>query len=185
MIIPVGIDCGNAEFFKKNNLRSFSFPFDWIVTYGGVADIIKKDFHNFIPKNNNEKLNSEYSMLFVHNDFPNDTEKVLRRIDRFKNILKTTDEKITFVRKGHAFHHHGECDKIKNDIRDAEELDIALQIKYPKLKYEIIVILVCSSCFNPDETYITTLENIKIHNISTPIVDDNKYNEYLLKLFNL
>lgn len=31
MIIPIGVDCGMAEFLRKNNLRNQAFPFDWMI----------------------------------------------------------------------------------------------------------------------------------------------------------
>ena len=44
MIIPIGVDCGMAEFCKKYNLRTRSFPFDWIVSYNGVSKCIENNF---------------------------------------------------------------------------------------------------------------------------------------------
>jgi len=183
MYIPIGIDCGNAEFLKNHNIRSFSFPFDWIVTYNGISEIIKNNFDRFIPKNL-IKLNTDYQISFPHNEFPNDTEKILRRIERFKNILETYQEKITFIRKGHASHHHIEQNNtIKNDIIDAEDLDNILKEKYPHLRYNIIVIVVCGKCFQSDIIYTTTHSNIKIYNIATAEVDDPKYQALCVELF--
>jgi hypothetical protein len=190
MFIPIGVDCGNAEFFKKKFLREISLPFDWVVTYNGVSEIIKNDFVDYIS---NSKFNIKYGAYFMHNDFTilNDITTMERRINRFKNILETTTEKITFVRKGHAFHHHEEINKhtnnckyiIKSDITDSEELDLILQQKFPNLKYEIIVILVCDKCFDNKKEYISISNNIKIYNISSRNVDNEKYNNLCLQLF--
>jgi hypothetical protein len=190
MFVPIGVDCGNADFLKKRNLRQISLPFDWVVTYNGVSEIIKNDFSNYISNN---KFNNNYDVYFMHNDFTNLNDKTTmeRRINRFKHILETSNEKITFVRKGHAFHHHEEINKhknnsnciIKSDITDAKDLDLILQHKYPNLNYEIIVILVCGKCFDSKKEYISTSNNIKIYNISSPHVDNEKYNNLCLQLF--
>jgi len=175
MIIPIGVDCGLADVLKENNLRTYSFPFDWIVTYNGVSKCIDDNFKFFVEPINN-KFN-KYDMYFSH-DFENldllndDKEKYIRRSKRLINILKTTKEEITFFRKGHACHHHSEHDgkysDILNDIDDTEKLDIILQNKYPQLKYKIIVVLVCDRCFNPNQTYISKSDKIQIYNIATP-----------------
>jgi len=189
MFIPIGVDCGNAGFLKENNLRSSAFPFDWIVTYDGVSKIIKDNFKGFVPNNNNNLFNSNYNTLYInsHNYFPNDIEKIVRRINRFKEILENSKEEIIFIRKGHAPHHHQEqsarsCCIVKNDIKDAEELDIILKEKYPELNYKIIIILICGSCFDTNKTYKPTSNNIKIHNIATSKVDDEKYKNLCKKI---
>jgi hypothetical protein len=185
MIIPIGIDCGNADFFRQNNLRNAAFPFDWTLTYGGVSNIIKNEFIDFLPNNNNELFISKYNVNFTHNHFPEDNEKMIRRIERFKHILENSEEKITFVRKGHAYHHHKECEQIKNDLLDAEELDFYLKSKYPNLKFEIIVILVCGSCFDSNANYTIISDDIKVYNIATPIVDNDKYKNLCKEIFTL
>lgn len=184
IILPIGVDCGNAEFLKKNNIRNFALPFDWVVTYNGVSNIIANDFYNFIP-NNYENYNNIYSISFPHNKFPDDNEKIVRRINRFKNILETTNEKIFFLRKGHGAHNHGEHNNniLKNEITDAEDLDNILKEKYPNLNYEIIVILICGNCFNMEKIYTSSSKNIKIYNISMTIIDDKIFNDLCSSLF--
>jgi len=78
-----------------------------------------------------ERFNCISKTEFPHNIFPNDNEKFVRRIERLKNILETSDEKIFFLRKGHATHNHIEnnMDVIKSDLADAEDLDNILTIK--------------------------------------------------------
>jgi hypothetical protein len=180
MIIPIGIDCGLASFLRDNKLRSMSLPFDWVVTYNGVADIIKNDFINYIPTNN--KMNEIYNVAFIHNDFPSDSLKMLERINRFINILKTSNEKIYFIRKGHAQYHHKECNYTKNDLEDCIEFDKILKIKYPKLEYEIVVMLICNKCFHKDVLYESTSKHINILNSTqtNDIIDDTVF----IKLYN-
>jgi hypothetical protein len=177
IIIPIGVDCGMADFVQRYNLRNMSFPFDWAVTYNGVSKCIEDDFIFFTEPLDN-RIN-KYDIYF-HHDFNNselvnqDKEKYIRRSQRLINMLETSDEEIIFCRKGHACHHHhehnGKYSTIINDIDDAEKLDIILQHKYPRLKYKIIVILVCGTCFNSIETYTSKSNKLEIYNIATPEV---------------
>ena len=114
-----------------------------------------------------------------------DKEKYLRRINRFKNILENSKEEIIFIRKGHAYHHHQESNNIKNDIEDATNLDNILQEKYKNLSYKIIVIIVCGTCFDINNNYLSNNKRIKIYNISTPSVDDKKFEQKFNELFVL
>lgn len=182
IIIPCGIDCGLADLLNKNNLRKFSLPFDWSVSYGGISNIIKNDFKEFIPTNNSNKINKIYNYSFFHNNFPEDIEKMKRRCKRLLDLLeKTKEEEVIFFRKGHAFHHHEECKKnelfLENDVKDSENLSIILKEKYPNLKYKIIVVLVCDTCFDKSINYISNDVNLKIYNIATPTFDNEKFEE--------
>tara|TARA_B110000503_G_C7097864_1_gene392439 strand:+ start:718 stop:1275 length:558 start_codon:yes stop_codon:yes gene_type:complete len=182
IIIPCGIDCGLADLLNKHNLRHFSLPFDWSVSYGGVSEIIKNDFIDFIPMNN---MKSIYSYSFIHNNFPHDTETMMRRCNRLLNLLRNTPDELVFIRKGHAFHHHAESNQkgfnLENDITDAEKLNIVLKQKYPHLNYKIIVVLVCGSCFD-NIVYKST--NIQIYNIATTTVDNNKFEKILNEIIS-
>ena len=104
----------------------------------------------------------------MHNNFPNDIEIMNKKIDRFRNLLETYNEKIIFVRKSHGNHHHIEYNNVINDIDDAINLDLLLVKKYPKLIYEIHVILMCDKCFTNIIINENISNNIKIHNISRP-----------------
>lgn len=192
MIVPIGVDCGMAEFLKKYRLRSFSFPFDWTVTYNGVSSCIDDDF-KFFTEPLEQRIN-KYDIYF-HHDFDHhhllsqDTEKYVRRYNRLIDILKSGNEEIIFCRKGHASHlhkeHNGKYTNITSDIDDAEKLDIVLQAKYPNLKYKIIVILVCGDCFNPNEVYTSESSRIEIHNISSAQGDDARFNNLCRTIFKV
>jgi len=178
IIVPIGIDCGLAGLLKKYGLRHFSLPFDWTVSYGGVSRIIENDFYHFVPFDNNN-INNKYSINFFHNKFPQDTETMTRRCNRLLDLLNQSEHDIIFFRKGHACHHHLECNNrnlvLENDIVDAENLSLILKSKYPTLKYKIIVALVCNSCFDPNKSYNSADDNINIYNISTPSFDDARF----------
>jgi len=170
MYVSLGIDCGTANILKQLGLRNCSLPFDWVVTFEGITNIINNNFSNYLPSYDNkyEKLNRNSGSLFLHNKFPDDIEKMNERIDRFKNLLETSNEKIIFIRKSHGIHHHDEYDNVINDIDDAINLDSLLCKKYPNLTYEIHVILICDKCFTNLIINENISNNIKIHNISRP-----------------
>jgi len=192
IIIPIGIECGMADFLRKNSLRNLSFPFDWNVTYNGVSKCIEDNFKLFTEPLN-DRIN-DYDIYF-HHDFYNeesyntDKEKYNRRIQRLMNILETTTEDIIFCRRGHLCHHHyeqnGKYYNIANDIDDVEKLNTILSNKYPKLKYKIIVILLCGKCFNSTETYKSNSDKIEIHNIASLQPEDEKFEKFCRNIFNV
>jgi hypothetical protein len=166
IFVSIGIDCGTANILKWTNLRNCSFPFDWVVTFEGVSDIIKSDFVDYIPTDC-EQLNKMCGVWFLHNNFPQDCEKISRKIVRFKNMLETSRERIIFIRKSHGEHHHKQHHTVVDDIDDAIQLDALLTQKYPSLQYEIHVILICGPCFiDMKREHVSS--NIQIHNIARP-----------------
>jgi hypothetical protein len=195
MFISIGVDCGMASFIKDQKKRHAAFPFDWTVSYNGISECIKDNFKEFIPDEN--ELINKYGIYF-HHDFKSknredDINKYTRRIERFQQMLhqyslEMKDEYIIFCRKGHSNYHHLEhnCrfNNIKNDIEDAEELDIILSQQYPNLKYKIIVILVCEKCFDANKIYKSNSMNIDIYNISNSKCSDKLFIECATKIFN-
>lgn len=163
-------------------MRSVSWPFDWVVTYNGVTDIIKDKFANYLPNDSNLIHCDTY---FKHNTFPGDTETMQRRIERFLELLNTSTEEIIFFRKGHAIRSHAESKELnvtlKNDLKDAEELDQHLKETYPQLKFKIVLALVCGQCFECNKKYETTSKNIFVYNIAT--LDRNEEAIKYKKLF--
>jgi hypothetical protein len=193
MFISLGIDCGTANILKQLGLRNYSLPFDWVVTYEGITNIINNNFTNYLPKEHDNKyelLNKNSGTLFLHNNFPADIEQMNKRIDRFKNLLETSNEKIIFVRKSHGSHHHGEYNNVINDINDAINLDLLLLKKYPNLIYEIHVILICDNCFTNIAINENISNNIKIHNIARPypinvnVTNPHYFDELCKKIFS-
>ena len=170
IIISIGVDCGVAEMLKKYNLRKTAYPFDWIVTYHGVSEIIKNNFIDYIPEINDKTeiidgkpniFNDLYGTKFIHDNFPDkkEYEKYERRIKRFNDILNSKED-IIFIRKSHAYHNHKEY-SIKNDYEEVIEFDNYLQEYYPNLKYTIYLILLCNNCYK--NFNIKVHKNIKIY----------------------
>ena len=175
-IVSLGVDCGVANFLKENGLRNFSLPFDWVVSYGGVSNILKNKFRNYIPKNNLQ-FNHEDNVKFIHEKFPSDIEKMNRRINRFLNLLND-DKEIIFLRKGHSEHHHSESEVINDDLFDCEELYDILKKNYKNLKFKIILFLVCSKCYNYKEKYKS--EKVIVYNVS----DKDKRSDLIKNYFS-
>lgn len=190
MIIPIGADCGLAEICKTYGLRHSSFPFDWTVSYNGVSKCFEDNFASFT-----EPLQDRINIhdIFFYHDFKDtgeeDKEKYTRRCGRLLTILETSKEEIVFFRKGHAPHHHyehnGKYSTITSDIDDSEQLSRIISLKYPKLKYKIIVVLVCGKCFDSTLTYRTNTKKIELHNIATAQVDDLRFKGLFCGIFNL
>ena len=86
MIIPIGVDCGMANFCKKYNLRNASLPIDWTVSYNGVSKCIEDDFKNFIHLVYIECARAFYNtpFLFSHRDSPIDIKR--NQTEILKNI---------------------------------------------------------------------------------------------------
>jgi hypothetical protein len=191
IIIPIGIDCGVATFLKEYNLRTMSLPFDWIMTYKGVSSIIKNKFHNFLPKPSPTKSTKDLitpeGIRFVHDDFPQNTEKYERRINRFHTLLSSPPSQITFIRKGHLIHNHTESD-IVNEVDDIIKLDEYLSSKYPNLVYKIILTLSCHQCNTPTDTFKHS-DKITIYNLSDSSLSiqqyDQKFKETFMNIFNV
>jgi hypothetical protein len=163
IIIPVGIDCGVAKILKKNDMRKYALPFDWVVTYRGITEILRNDFNHFIPYA--IKAFNKYDVKFIHDNLKdeNDINKYKRRIERFKELIKNTTEEVLFIKKGHSYHHHAEYN-YKDDVEDVIELDNYLQENYKHLNYKIIVALLCNDCYKsvelPDNNRIIFFKNL-------------------------
>ena len=190
MIIPIGVDCGVADFLKRYNLRHVSSPFDWVVTYNGVSACIDDGFKHFIPIST-DRIN-KYNIYFHHDFAPEtyaaDKVKYNRRIERFKSMLESSTEEHIFIRKGHAPHHHGEHSGkytvIKSDIEDVADLDRILAIKYPSLKYKIILTVVCGKCYDPSNIYISS-DRVKIYNTVSAERNDEIFETTIKKILKL
>ncbi len=144
-IVGLGIDCQIANYLKLNNLRNHAYPFDWIVTYTGVTDIIKNKFKDFLISVSDNKVQNIYDCLFLHHNLTTDKNMYERRIDRFNSLL-ISNKRVMFIRASHYNHHHNEH-KIIDDVEDCVELDKYLTETYPLLNFKLICILLCRECY--------------------------------------
>ena len=90
-------------------------------------------------------------------------------------------------------HHHNEIkiffnqDEIIDEIEEAEKLDVLLKTKYPRLDFQIVIILVCDLCYcnNTHLTLSSKSKNIVIENIIYKYDNENfekKYCELIKKI---
>jgi hypothetical protein len=189
LLIPLGVDCQITFLLRDNLLRTASWPFDWTVTYNGVSDIIKNKFQGYLPTTPTVNENAKVSChtYFMHNTFPEDSEHMNRRIDRFLDLLNGGDQELVFIRRGHSHHHHKEANDfgvcIKDDLQDMEELYDHLQNTYPYLKFRILLILVCGECFDPVKNYMdkNVRKNLHIYNIAHLGRDDERFKQFFME----
>jgi hypothetical protein len=108
-----------------------------------------------------------------------------RRIKRFLYLLENTTDKLIFIKKGHNYCHHKQCEDdgciLKNDIVDCEELNILLSERYPNLEYKIVVFLSCSQCFDSSKIYKS--KNIEIYNISDIEVNNRNFTDLFKQIY--
>ncbi|HKM03989.1 MAG TPA: DUF1796 family putative cysteine peptidase [Lachnospiraceae bacterium] len=108
--VSLGCFCGTASSMVKYGLRGFSGPFDWMISdFDGVVENMDKDFCDFLQKDNLQIVSEEsgiidtkYGFYFKHDkisnfneDFERVYDKYIRRIERFRIILKS---KTCFIR---------------------------------------------------------------------------------------
>ena len=61
MFVSLGVDCGTANILNKLRLRNCSLPFDWVVTYEGITNIINNDFINYLPTKNDDNKYEKFN----------------------------------------------------------------------------------------------------------------------------
>lgn len=118
-VIGIGQDCANANYLRLHGLRRFSSPFDWVAGWNSgferYVELICADFVGFVeqedfrlmehPTGPDDDMAHDYyrnvrtGMGFFHDIpihadlsevFPEVKAKYLRRIERFKETLRTT-----------------------------------------------------------------------------------------------
>lgn len=201
--VSLGADCGVSEYLKKYNLRDCSLPFDWIVSYQGPIEILRNNFEKFTPINGGGRLfHKESKCWHVHYSFPEDNEKMNRRITRFYDILENSGEDVMiyFIRNSHWTSHHDEyknhiinelhtqdipqCYECNYDeIENTYQLDMFLKEKYPKMKYKIFLQLLCYKCYDKNKFYHSKTNNVVITNIAYENPTNERVEETLNHLF--
>lgn len=170
--ISLGVDCTIANKLKERNIKSWTLPFDWNVTYKNVSNIFINNFTNYYCMDN-KWYNTSYYIGFFHDKIysEDNNSKFQRRIQRLHNILSSNDD-VVFIRKSHRIHLHEEY---KNDvtlttdiydnyseIKDMMILNNYLSFAYPNLKYSIHLIQTCSLC---PEKYDNNVNKLFVHDL--------------------
>ena len=82
LVISLGVDCSIKFLLKKKHIYQPTFPFDWIVTYKGVTDLISNGLqkNNLIDgKEQNHYIDKKNGICFIHDDKKDIYEKYTRR----------------------------------------------------------------------------------------------------------
>ncbi|MBA3953874.1 hypothetical protein H0X48_00940 [Candidatus Dependentiae bacterium] len=158
IFISLGAQCSPAFALNHYKIRKTSLPFDWIVTnFDIVYKCLEEDFKNFLIKESlyidpKEPIyvRDSYGIGYMH-DFPaySDTyhikenfldhydevmTKYQRRINRLRDILKSNNIHVVFIRLDHEL--GGTKDK-------AIKLRDLISLKYPHLDFTY-VLLTCT-----------------------------------------
>lgn len=184
--ISLGCDCQTASVLKERKVREVSSPFDWVVTYHGVSDIIQKGFKDYFPTKSSGMV-VHNGVYWMHNNFPKDCEMMKRRCDRFLNRLRDrkSNREIIFIRKGHNNQHHRECADHgiaapPDDIEDAVRLDAYLTENYPHLKFSIHIVAACTVCFDESVSSGPSVsKNVVVHFVRHRTLFDDKCREII------
>uniref|UniRef100_A0A6C0B575 Uncharacterized protein n=1 Tax=viral metagenome TaxID=1070528 RepID=A0A6C0B575_9ZZZZ len=126
LYIPLGVQCLTPKVLLNNNLRTNSYPFDWILSNPyfiykmlyllledgmDINKIVREHFfrndqkcwhdgieHYTIRKNGAAICNQLYNAVFPHDRYNEETiNKYIRRFERLKKDILNTSQKIQFI----------------------------------------------------------------------------------------
>ena len=164
--ISLGADCGGAGALREVGKKTYSFPFDWLVSFHSIYLPFQNEFKGFLEDRvtNTEivsdanEFNLQYNIRFFHRELIKDYDATLqRRIDRLLAFLNAADKEMIFVRRSHSCGQHREMqyyglsspDEI-DEVQDMMMLRDILILKYPKLKFKLNLFIQCPTC-NKDQ----------------------------------
>ena len=116
-IVPIGYKCDVATYLKKNNLRFNSYPLDYVITkkLSSINHFLKDKnkhinyFSNITDYSQNTLFTKYFgaaagtlNIIYVNNNYPgliirhhdilkNENELVLKRINKFEQLLNNID----------------------------------------------------------------------------------------------
>ena len=129
-VCSLGSLCQSASIIKENNLRLCSYPFDWVFSNNNIVlECIEEDFKNFLDKsyytdighkwNDNQCGHKIYGCNFFNHKDPRkdcDYQYYIRCINRFKNVLKSSLNKLFILTITNINENDDEI--IKNNVID-------------------------------------------------------------------
>ena len=138
LITSMGAACRPAQALKRNNLRVFSSPFDWMMEYklSTVIDFINNGFDKFFLQSQiigtcgkNHIVKDELTGMIAMHSFPKD-----KTIEEFYPQFIYTMKK-RFARLINLFKEYTFCFLMnRNDFNDIEEFIYSFEKKYRPLK---------------------------------------------------
>lgn len=177
--VSIGSDCGSAGALREPdiNKKTFSFPFDWLVSFHSIHKPFQNDFKGFLEDRventelvGDNQFNLEYNLRFFHQERIPDYEITLqRRIDRLIEFMKKSEHELIFLRRSHDQKHHREmvhCGlESPNEIDDVQDVKLLRDIfiaKYPNLKFKICLFLQCPFCNKEQQNFEDEHLNIRV-----------------------
>ena len=175
--ISMGENCGPAATLKNLELRTFSSPFDWIVSnIEGIKHCINEDFKNFHKNlkfnHNRTRVIDFYNFEYPH-DYPGENQKAVEEEDipGENKIRQDWEEFIPGVLEKYERRIKRFIDLMKNPepiivfytgkLKNVYELRKLFYEKYHKHN---IFFVVCSEEKSLDTTVITSNPHINIWN---------------------
>jgi hypothetical protein len=195
-----GDRCHSSQLLKRNNLKRYSYPFDWIYSSSdNIIHCIQDNFNTFLDKsyyidieikwNDNQCGHKYYNHnMFNHHDPRNeeDYNYFVRCVNRFKDLLQKQEHKL-FIIIGN---------RDNTDITNSNLINFNKKLSKYTSNYTLLVIYYIPN--KPKNNHIFTCsENIhflELHTLSTSIgmefdnSQDNIYLDNIIKskyIFNL
>lgn len=209
--ISIGQACPCAYALKVNELRSGSYPFDWIFTDTSVLkDCLSNDFKVFLDESQYYHNNKEYcsdplrrshcnhmtygDKFFRHHCpkcFKEHHEYFKRCVTRFQNVINNKENKILFIWMN-IFNNDMKCDT-KNVIEDEILVDIMDYLhNHVSASWKLLILECYQNCdfrksiiIESNEKYSWVQINCKSYNTGVKYKDiiDNEMIKYSLKMF--
>lgn len=168
-IIPFGSQCFSSFFFKKNDLKRESYPFDWIFSSPHVIlDILEDGFNKFLNKdyyvikdiNSDKNKHSIYLpdlYMYNHRNPLKDTDYqyYIRCIHRLYKILNKKEKKLFLLTS------------LNNEINNELENICLLNNKLSDITNNYIFIAIFQKCTGVQSKDIHEYDNLIVIQITT------------------
>jgi hypothetical protein len=157
-VIPFGMRCTSALVCKWAQLRKISLPFDWTIPTlpHKIKNVLENNFDEFIP-NIPRTFFNKYDIGLAHfnTNIPEGIEQYKRRIERFNNIINSSDKKyFIYINEDFLYDKKFRVENFNQKMfQDMLELEIFIKEKYTNIDYTIIY-------FNFTEEKIPSNSNI-------------------------
>lgn len=169
-IVPMGMDCVITSILLEKGLRKGAYPFDWALTFCGVAAHLSTSLSNVLspagrgdethPVARNTRaakpMNRNGDLFWHHmgalQPGHEDAQKLRRRVNRLQELLVRSHPagaRVVFMRLGHHSRHHRECLGPRlccDEVADAESMLAAVRQKYPRARCTMLLVLRCCEC---------------------------------------
>lgn len=187
--ISIGSDCAVADYLRDCGRRDAAFPFDWMVSYGGIFRVIADATQpativgskpvgsvdeeavaaaNRLGAVDASNFNAAYGAFHMHMPLPLALPTLARRFERLRKAL-ADDRPVVLIRRSHALHHHFErASALCDEVADAKSLARHLEAAYPAKAaaggFRIELMLACDMCHPKTECFSEGM--LRVHNLT-------------------